>query len=109
MSLLDFEKPIAELEAKLNDMKQLAKDNDKDVKAAINALEKKILELKKETFENLTGWQRVQLSRHPDRPYTQDYIYEITSDFVELHGDRTVGDDKAMIGGFGSIEGQTFM
>jgi acetyl-CoA carboxylase carboxyl transferase subunit alpha len=109
MSLLDFEKPIAELESKLEDMKHLARDSDKEVQAAIKALEKKILELKKETFENLTGWQRVQLSRHPDRPYTLDYIYEITSDFIELHGDRTVGDDKAMIGGFGSIEGQTFM
>lgn len=109
MSLLDFEKPIAELESKLEDMKHLARDSDKDVQAAITALEKKILELKKETFENLTGWQRVQLSRHPDRPYTLDYIYEITSDFVELHGDRTVGDDKAMVGGFGSIDGQTFM
>lgn len=109
MSLLDFEKPIAELESKLEDMKHLARDSDKDVQAAITALEKKILALKKETFENLTGWQRVQLSRHPDRPYTLDYIYEITSDFVELHGDRAVGDDKAMIGGFGNIEGQTFM
>jgi acetyl-CoA carboxylase carboxyl transferase subunit alpha len=109
MSLLDFEKPIAELESKLEDMKHLARDSDKDVKAAIIALEKKILELKKETFENLTGWQRVQLSRHPDRPYTLDYVYEITGDFIELHGDRTVGDDKAMIGGFGTIEGQTFM
>ena len=65
--------------------------------------------LKKETFDNLTGWQRVQLSRHPDRPYTLDYIYEITTDFIELHGDRNVSDDKAMIGGFGTIEGQTFM
>lgn len=109
MSLLDFEKPIAELEAKLNDMKQLAKDSDTDVQAAITALEKKILELKKETFENLTGWQRVQLSRHPERPYTLDYIYEITSDFIELHGDRTIADDKAMVGGFGTIDGKTFM
>lgn len=109
MSLLDFEKPIAELEAKLNDMKQLAKDSDKDVQSAIKALEKKIFELKKETFENLTGWQRVQLSRHPERPYTLDYIYEITSDFIELHGDRTVADDKAMVGGLGTIDGQTFM
>jgi len=65
--------------------------------------------LKKETFENLTGWQRVQLSRHPDRPYTLDYIYEITTDFIELFGDRNVGDDKAMVGGLGSVEGQTFM
>lgn len=107
--LLEFEKPIAELEAKLNDMKQLAGDNDKSVNNAIKALEKKILDLKKETFENLTGWQRVQLSRHPDRPYTLDYIYEITSDFIELHGDRNVSDDKAMVGGLGTIDGQTFM
>lgn len=109
MSLLDFEKPIAELEEKLNDMKQLARDSDTDVQSAIKALEKKILQLKKETFENLTGWQRVQLSRHPDRPYTLDYIYEITTDFIELHGDRTVADDKAMVGGLGTIDGKTFM
>jgi len=109
MNLLDFERPIAELEAKLADMKHLTDGSDQSVKKAIQALEKKITDLKKETFENLTGWQRVQLSRHQDRPYTQDYIYEITSDFIELHGDRTVGDDKAMIGGLGTIDGQTFM
>ena len=109
MTLLDFEKPIAELEHKLQDMKQLADDSDESVSKAIHALEKKILELKQETFENLTGWQRVQLSRHPDRPYTLDYIYEITTDFIEIHGDRNVGDDKAMVGGLGTIDGQTFM
>lgn len=109
MNLLDFEKPIAELESKLADMKQLSDDSDESVKKAIEALDKKIIDLKKETFENLTGWQRVQLSRHPDRPYTLDYIYEITTDFIELHGDRTVADDKAMVGGLGSIDGQTFM
>jgi acetyl-CoA carboxylase carboxyl transferase subunit alpha len=109
MMLLDFEKPIAELESKLQDMKQLASGSDKVVQAAVKALEKKILDLKKETFENLTGWQRVQLSRHPDRPYTLDYIYEITTDFIEIHGDRTVSDDKAMVGGLGTIDGQTFM
>src|SRR5882757_3057416 len=109
MTLLDFEKPIAELEAKLTDMKTLADASDESVNKAIQTLEKKIEELKKETFETLTGWQRVQLSRHPDRPYTLDYIYEITSDFIELHGDRTVADDKAMIGGFGTLEGQTIM
>ncbi|MBM3177755.1 MAG: acetyl-CoA carboxylase carboxyltransferase subunit alpha [Bacteroidetes bacterium] len=107
--LLDFEKPIAELERKLEDMKQLADESDKSVMDAIRALEKKIFELKNETFENLTGWQRVQLSRHPDRPYTLDYIYEMTTDFIELHGDRQVSDDKAMVGGLGSIDGQTFM
>ncbi|HTH57392.1 MAG TPA: acetyl-CoA carboxylase carboxyltransferase subunit alpha [Cyclobacteriaceae bacterium] len=109
MNLLDFEKPIAELESKLGDMKQLADGSDKSVHSAIQALEKKIIELKKETFENLTGWQRVQLSRHPDRPYTLDYIYEITTDFIELFGDRNVSDDKAMVGGLGTVEGQTFM
>src|SRR3954469_7222119 len=107
--LLDFEKPIAELESKLDDMKHLAQDSDKDVHAAIKALEKKIIDLKKETFENLTGWQRVQLSRHPDRPYTLDYIYEITTDFIELFGDRNVSADKAMVGGLGSVDGKTFM
>ncbi|MCW5910952.1 MAG: acetyl-CoA carboxylase carboxyltransferase subunit alpha [Cyclobacteriaceae bacterium] len=109
MNLLDFEKPIAELEAKLADMKHLANDSDASVKSAIQALEKKITDLKKETFDNLTGWQRVQLSRHPDRPYTLDYIYAITTDFIELHGDRTVSDDKAMVGGFGTIDGQAYM
>ncbi len=109
MNLLDFEKPIAELESKLEDMKHLADGSDKTVHDAILALEKKIIELKKETFENLTGWQRVQLSRHPDRPYTLDYIYEITTDFIELFGDRNVADDKAMIGGLGTVDGQTFM
>jgi acetyl-CoA carboxylase carboxyl transferase subunit alpha len=107
--LLDFEKPIAELEAKLQDMKTLVSGSDKEVQSAVKALENKILALKRETFDNLTGWQRVQLSRHPDRPYTLDYIYELTTDFIELHGDRTVSDDKAMVGGFGTIDGQTFM
>ncbi len=80
--LLEFEKPIDELEAKLDDMKHLAGDSDEKVREAIKALEKKITDLKTETFENLTGWQRVQISRHPDRPYTLYYIYEITTDFI---------------------------
>lgn len=107
--LLDFEKPIAELEAKLADMKKIASENDVDVTDAVKSLEDKIDTLKKDTFQHLTRWQRVQLSRHPERPYTLDYIYEITDDFVELHGDRTVKDDKAMVGGFGTINKQTFM
>ena len=106
---LEFEKPIVELEEKLEQMKSLASQSDVDVKDAAKKLEKKILDLKKDTFKNLTRWQRVQLSRHPDRPYTLDYIYEMTDGFIELHGDRAVKDDKAMVGGFGSIEGQTFM
>src|SRR5690606_3211587 len=107
--LLDFEKPIAELEAKLDDMKRIAQNSDANVKDAIKAQEKRIKQPKTETIENLTGWQRVQLSRHPDRPDTLDYIYEITDDFIEIHGDRTVGDDKAMVGGLGTIGGQTYM
>ncbi|MEQ9468143.1 MAG: acetyl-CoA carboxylase carboxyltransferase subunit alpha [Ekhidna sp.] len=107
--LLDFEKPISELESKLTDMKELAKTSDVNVSDAVAQLEKKILKLKKETFSNLTRWQRVQLSRHPERPYTLDYIYEITNDFIELHGDRTVRDDKAMVGGFGTIGKETVM
>lgn len=107
--LLEFEKPIAELEAKFADMKQLATDSDVDVADAIKTLEDKIKNLKVETFENLTRWQRVQLSRHPDRPYTLDYIYELSKDFIELFGDRSVKDDKAMIGGLADIDGQTVM
>ena len=107
--LLEFEKPIAELEEKLADMKMLASNNDVDVNEAVKTLENKIKKLKKETFDNLTRWQRVQLSRHPERPYTLDYIYEITDEFIEIHGDRTVRDDKAMVGGFASIDGQTVM
>lgn len=106
---LDFEKPIAELEAKLADMKQLAKDSNVDVSGAVKSLEEKIKELKKDTYQNLTRWQRVQLSRHPDRPYALDYIYSITDKFIELHGDRSVKDDKAMVGGLGEIDGQGVM
>src|SRR5690606_33172328 len=106
---LEFEKPIAELEEKLADMKQLAESSNVDVSSAILSLEEKIKLLKEETFSNLTRWQRVQLSRHPDRPYTLDYIYEITDDFIELHGDRNVADDKAMVGGFGTIGNQSVM
>jgi len=106
---LDFEKPIVELEAKLADMKHLAEENDVDVSDAVKSLEDKIKKLRKDTYQNLTRWQRVQLSRHPDRPYTLDYIHAICDKFVELHGDRNVKDDKAMVGGFGEIAGQGFM
>ncbi|TAH20516.1 MAG: acetyl-CoA carboxylase carboxyltransferase subunit alpha [Cytophagales bacterium] len=108
--LLDFEKPIADLEARLVEMKQkLGDKQDADAETALKVVESKILQLKIETYKNLTPWQRVQLSRHPDRPYTLDYIYGITQDFIELFGDRNVKDDKAMVGGFGTIDGQTFM
>ncbi|WP_162415316.1 acetyl-CoA carboxylase carboxyltransferase subunit alpha [Cyclobacterium roseum] len=107
--VLEFEKPIADLEHKLHEMIQLAKGKNVDLSADIQSLEEKLHSLKKETFQNLTRWQRVQLSRHGDRPYALDYIYEMTDNFIELHGDRTVKDDKAMIGGLGDLDGRTVM
>lgn len=107
--LLEFEKPIADLEEKLKDMKALALESNVDVSDAVRSLEERIKSLKEETFKNLTRWQRVQLSRHADRPYALDYIYSLTDEFIELHGDRNFGDDKAMVGGFGQVNGQTFM
>lgn len=107
--LLDFEIPIVELEEKISDMKTLAQQNDVDVADAVKSLEEKLLKLKEETYSNLTRWQRVQLSRHQNRPYTLDYIYELTDNFIELHGDRNIADDKAMIGGFGTVDDQTIM
>ncbi len=107
--LLDFEKPIVELEEKIAEMKTLAQQSGVEVSDAVKSLEEKLVKLKQETFSNLTRWQRVQLSRHPERPYTLDYIYELTDDFIELHGDRAFGDDKAMVGGFGSLDGMTVM
>jgi acetyl-CoA carboxylase carboxyl transferase subunit alpha len=107
--LLDFEQPIAALEDKLRQMQQLAQDSDIDVAEAVEALRAKIETLKKETYANLTRWQRVQLSRHPERPYTLEYIQGMAEKFVELHGDRTVADDKAMVGGIGEVDGQPIM
>tara|TARA_B100000401_G_scaffold188228_1_gene126656 strand:+ start:340 stop:1293 length:954 start_codon:yes stop_codon:yes gene_type:complete len=110
MERLDFEQPIVELEEQLNKAIQLGKDNDADVTKIVSDIEKKLSKLRKETYENLTAWQRVQISRHPNRPYTLDYIEMLTKgEFIELHGDRTVKDDKAMIGGFGNIDGQSVM
>jgi len=105
---LEFEKPIAELESKLNDMRELAEEDSK-LTSAIKSLEDKIKSLKQDTYQNLTRWQRVQLSRHPERPYTLEYIERMSSKFVELHGDRSVKDDKAMVGGFAEVDGQSIM
>ena len=107
--ILEFEQPIAKLEAKLQEMKKLAEESQVDVTEAVATLEAKIKALKKETYANLTRWQRVQLSRHPQRPYTLDYIDGIFTDFVELHGDRTVADDKAMVGGLAKLGSQPVM
>lgn len=106
---LDFERPIKDLIDEIERLKHIAEQKKIDHSATIEGLEAKILEKRKEVTRNLTSWQRVQLSRHPDRPYTLKYIDKITNDFVELHGDRNVKDDKAMVGGFCQIDGETVM
>lgn len=109
MIYLDFEKPIEELTEQLNKLKQISTNGKVDMTSAINELEEKIKETKKELYSNLSGWQKVQLSRHPERPYSLYYINQICSKFLELHGDRQMGDDHAMVGGFGSVDEQTIM
>lgn len=107
---LDFEKPIKELFEDIEKQKQLAEKNPRiDYKSSILQLESSVLEKRREITRNLTPWQKVQLSRHPDRPYTLKYIQKIFGDFVELFGDRNVKDDKAMVGGMASLDGQTVM
>jgi acetyl-CoA carboxylase carboxyl transferase subunit alpha len=101
-TILDFEKPIYQLEAKLEEMKKFS-DN-LSIDKEIEKIEKKVRQLKEGLYKDLTRWQRVQLARHPDRPYTLDYIYLITSSFVELHGDRLFKDDKAIVGGLAMID-----
>ena len=109
MAHFDFEKPIQDLEDQLKKVKEVADKGKIDVSASIKELEEKIISTKKELYSNLNGWQRVQVSRHPDRPYTLDYVENCFDNFVELHGDRNVKDDKAMVGGFASINGKTVM
>lgn len=107
---LDFEQPIADLIEQLDQAKTISIKSNVNVNQTVKELEKKIADTRKKIFSNLTPWQRVQISRHPDRPYTLSYIQNLTiGDFIELHGDRNVKDDKAMIGGFGSIDGKTYM
>jgi acetyl-CoA carboxylase carboxyl transferase subunit alpha len=107
---LDFEKPIKDLYEQIDDAKKLAEKNPKiDYSSTIQQLEDAIIEKRKEITLHLTPWQRVQLSRHPDRPYTLKYIEKMCTNFVELHGDRTFKDDKAMVGGFAELEGETVM
>ena len=110
MEYLDFELPIKELEEQLDKCKVLGSESDVDVTDTCTQLEKKLEKTKKDIYKNLTAWQRVQLSRHPSRPYTLDYIKALCGNtFLELHGDRNVKDDKAMIGGLGKIGDQTYM
>lgn len=109
MQYLDFEQPIAELENKIEELKNLSNVSDGVLDKEIESLRKRVDKLRKSIFTNLTRWQRVQLARHPDRPYTLDYIYKMTENFVELHGDRYHADDKAIVGGFATIDGQSVM
>src|SRR5512139_1626272 len=102
---LDFEKPLEELEAKIAELKKLSDGRELDIASEIKRLEKKTRELKSEIFSQLTPWQKTLIARHPERPYTTDYLSLIVQDFVELHGDRYFADDPAIVGGIGAIEG----
>lgn len=105
----DFEKDITDLMEQLEKTRETHEKGKVDMSDMMASLEEKILEAKKHIYGNLTGWQKVQISRHPDRPYTLDYIEQITTDFVELHGDRQVKDDKAIVGGFAMIDNEPVM
>ncbi len=111
--ILEFEKPIIELEQKIDEMRKLSDQSagslGLDISDEITKLESRINELRTDIYSNLTRWQRVQLARHPERPYTLDYINLITTDFIELHGDRHFGDDPAVVGGFGKLGGKTVL
>jgi acetyl-CoA carboxylase carboxyl transferase subunit alpha len=110
MTYLDFEKPIQDLENELAKLKEVASKSKVDLSDKIKEMEGHIREKIAEVYGNLTAWQKVQVSRHPERPYTLEYIDSVTNKtFIELHGDRTVGDDKAMVGGFGEIDGESVM
>lgn len=109
MIFLDFEAPIASLYERLQKVKEIADTEKVDLQSAIGDLEKKMEAAKKKVYKNLSPWQRVQLSRHPARPYTLFYLQNICDNFTELHGDRLFGDDKAIVGGFGNLDGQTVM
>ncbi|MCB0743875.1 MAG: acetyl-CoA carboxylase carboxyltransferase subunit alpha [Ignavibacteriae bacterium] len=106
-NILEFEKPIFELEEKIEEMKKL--EDNLDIKSEIDNLESKVHLLKKNIYDNLTRWQRVQLARHPERPYTLDYIFLMTDNFIELHGDRQFKDDKAVVGGFAMLGDEKVM
>ncbi|MCE2496171.1 MAG: acetyl-CoA carboxylase carboxyltransferase subunit alpha [Flavobacteriales bacterium] len=110
MEYLDFELPIKELQEQREKAVQLGEETQVDVTKTLKELDKKLKDARKEIYSNLSDWQRVQMSRHPNRPYTLDYIQALTGgDWLEQHGDRGVRDDKAMVGGFGSIDGKTYM
>jgi acetyl-CoA carboxylase carboxyl transferase subunit alpha len=106
---LDFEKPIFELEKKISELKHLSSDGNLNLQSEVKKLESRLDHVKRETYLHLTPWQRVQIARHPKRPYTLDYIQMVFTDFTELHGDRTFADDKALVGGFAKFDGKPFL
>lgn len=106
-AVLEFEKPIIELEKKIEEMRKYSESL--DIADEVKTLEEKVNQLRKSVYEGLTRWQKVQLARHPDRPYTLDYISMMTTDFIELHGDRSFRDDKAVVGGFAMLENEPVM
>lgn len=106
--LLDFEKPLVELENKLTEMRELNEETQDDLSNEINALEERVEKLRTSIYRNLTRWQRVQIARHPERPYTLDYIEALTEDFVELHGDRRFSDDRSIVGGLAQFTGSRY-
>jgi len=105
MSVLDFEKPIFELETKIKELREFGSGEDLELGSAIKNLEKKLEQMRNKVYKNLTVWQRVQIARHSDRPYTLDYINMIMTDFIEIHGDRMFADDFALIAGFAKLDG----
>jgi acetyl-CoA carboxylase carboxyl transferase subunit alpha len=106
-TVLEFEKPILELEQKIDEMRKYS--DSLDISNEINKLEKKVNDLRSSVYKNLTRWQIVQIARHPERPYSLDYIYLMTENFIELHGDRNFKDDKAVVGGFSFLNGKPIM
>jgi len=106
---LDFEKPVLELERRIEELKTFSSEKNIDVSEEIKRLEKKADQIKHEIFSKLSAWQRVQIARHPQRPYTLDYINNMTKDFIEIHGDRSFSDDKAIVGGMAKLDGETVM
>jgi acetyl-CoA carboxylase carboxyl transferase subunit alpha len=109
-TFLEFEKPVQNIIEQIEKLKDVAQQGEVDVRATLKDLEKKLAETRKQIYGGLTPWERVQVSRHPDRPYTLKYIEMLSEGtFIELHGDRTVKDDKAMVGGFGQLKGRTVM
>lgn len=109
MAILDFEKPIHELEERIHELQSLGQKNDMDIAPEVDRLRKKLEKVKKDVYGKLSVWQRIQIARHPERPYTLDYIRMLTTDFIEIHGDRQFADDAALLAGFATIDGDKVM